>query len=219
MKEVEIIPAVLARDVIALRTQVEHVADLDTVLHIDLADGIFVPDKTLLQPEEYAEVVTQGMTIELHLMVTNPIEVLQRWSDVFDIFSAHVHCETVTPQQWADLRNKYPEEVLNLAIRPETPIEVLKGYSPAPLCVLVLGVEPGKMGQEQLPETHQRIQAIRKIVMLEHLVIDGGVNPKTLPSSVAAGATIAICGGYIQSSADPGGAIEQLQASLGSLQM
>lgn len=106
--------------------------------------------------------------------------------------------------------------MFGIAINPETDIDVIKEYLPLIHLVLVMGVKPGKGGQEFIPETVQKIESLKKYIDENNLdldiEVDGGVNDKTAERVVEAGANILVAGAYITSKDDPKEAISFLKS-------
>jgi ribulose-phosphate 3-epimerase len=180
---IQIIPAILAT------SEEDYIADLKRIedshmfeggwVHIDLADNKFVQNQTI-----GPEIITRNPTnlkIELHLMVENPQEVMKKLEGM-DIGRTITHIEVGNTNS-------------SLALNPETPASALKGAQVE--TVLVMGVHPGKQGQEFIPDVLEKIKQIKKMNPKVLVGVDGGVAPENAKLIVDAGADYLVVGSHL----------------------
>ena len=188
---IEIIPSLLDVDEASFLTHVTGLGHSVEMIQIDIADGVFVPNKTWADPEIIQKHL--ALTCELHLMVADPLVEATRWQGVPQVRRVLIHYESVHDVANAITSLKTYGWEIGLVLKPKTPIDVLKPHLASIQTVMFMGVEPGFQGQAFIPETLNRIREFKKISSLP-VAVDGGVNETTLPDLVAAGADI-LCPG------------------------
>lgn len=203
----EIIPAILAKDEKEFRRKIEMVTDLCDTVQIDVMDGKFVNNTTFADPQEI-ERMNLPMEFEIHLMVEDPEAHLDAWS-VAGCSRALVHAESVEDLRAAlESVHAYGME-RGISINPQTPIEDIEDAIDLADVVQVMGVQPGFMGQEFVPETVAKVAALRDKYPDLVIEVDGGVSDKTAADLADAGADRLVSGSFIFSGA-PAKAIETL---------
>ncbi|MGN0194102.1 MAG: ribulose-phosphate 3-epimerase [Pseudoramibacter sp.] len=166
-------------------------------LHVDIMDGHFVPNITM-GPDQVAQIrKTVDLPFDVHLMITHPLSYIERFAKAgADTITVHVEAADDT-DACLDAIEKlgcHPAVVIS----PETPVDAVKPYLDRVDMVLVMGVHPGFGGQSYIPETTDRLKAIRQMIDASgrdiRLEVDGGVNFKTLPEILDAGADTIVSG-------------------------
>jgi len=147
-------------------------------VHVDVSDGVFTPWKTI-SPEVVKKHPTK-LKIELHLMVENPKEIIDKLESV-DLGRIITHIEV--------------EKSAHIAINPETPVSILDGLQAE--SVLIMAIHPGKQGQEFIPETLEKIKQIRKSHPNILIGVDGGVTPENAKLIIDAGADYLVVGSHL----------------------
>jgi ribulose-phosphate 3-epimerase len=213
-----ICPSILSADFSKLAQEIAAVeaAGADFI-HVDVMDGQFVPNIT------FGPIVVEGirkmtrLPLDVHLMIVDPL----RYVPAFARAGADhviVHVEAVDDPVRA--ANEIRERRLRagIAIKPGTPLERIIHALRACDTALVMTVEPGAGGQPFLPDSPQRIAAVRRAIdegghdcLLE---VDGGIDPETAKIAVRSGADSFVAGHSIFSTQDPGRAVRSLRASL-----
>lgn len=187
-------------------------------IQIDIADGKFTPHKTWGKPEELERLQTtdyglKKSSIEVHLMVENPLAVIDDWAEA-GAKRIIVHLEAVANSglQTTDYRLQNAGFEFGLALNPETPAEKLLPYLNKIKFVLILAVYPGASGQKFQPQVLEKIKvlkAARPDVIIE---VDGGINLETAELCKKAGADVVAAGSYIFENPNPRAAYERLAA-------
>lgn len=186
-------------------------------IHFDVMDGAFVEQITYGSPVLKSVRAATDMFLDVHLMVNNPAQQVKFFAEAgADLISFHIE----------SLSN--PEETLKairalgvksaLAVKPKTPIESVYPYLTLCDMVLVMTVEPGYGGQEFMPETLDKIRALREkadSIGLNSLLIevDGGINSKTAPLVKESGADVLVAGTGLFKAADMGEADRLLKST------
>lgn len=142
-------------------------------VQIDIADGVFTPNKTWQNSSELADLQT-FLNIELHLMVLEPEKNIEEWLKISAVKRVIVHLEGVKDfEKLKNLTDQYQKE-LGLAINPETSWEILKPYLEKINFVQILAVKPGLAGQKFNPQIIEKIKALKNYKNDVILEVDGG---------------------------------------------
>ena len=195
---IHIAPSILAADFSRLGELVREIelGGADRV-HVDVMDGHFVPNLSM------GPVVVKGLRpvtklpLEVHLMVSEPgkfVELfLKAGSDTLI-----VHHEVLADPRPLIKEVRGQGKRIGIAINPATPVEVLEPYLAEIDLALCMTVWPGFGGQAFLPESPERIRSLRKLIEKRNpkceLEVDGGIDMRTAPVSVAAGANVLVAG-------------------------
>jgi len=213
---IEVIPAVIAQNFQELEEKIRKVESYVDGVQLDIMDGKFVDNYTWPyakpgknNPAELRNLKTK-LNLEVHLMVEKPEEAIEDWINS-GVKRVIFHFESSRKIREIIRKLKAAEIPAGLAINPETPIEVLDEYVSDLDEVLIMTVEPGKGGQELLPETLTKIQKLRQSYPNLKIGADGGVNLNTAPEVVRAGADVLAVGSAIFNSDDIGQAIKELK--------
>ena len=197
---VRIIPALLAKDKEDFLRRAKLVADSVDLAQVDVLDGVFLPEKSWAEPVEIAQ-LGLPLFFEAHLMVQNPEEKIKSWSAVAERIIFHFEA-TAKPEVCIEEIRRYNKKV-GLAINPETSVETIAPYLRKIDFLLVMGVNPGKMGQQFLPETITKIKQVRKIMPELPIMVDGGVKKENIATMYEAGVRDFVVGSGIFKAADP----------------
>jgi ribulose-phosphate 3-epimerase len=208
-----IAPSILAADFARLGEQVlETERGGAQRIHVDVMDGHFVPNLSM------GPAVVQGLRrvtrlpLEVHLMVTDPT----RFVDSFlraGADSLLVHHE-VLPDPRPLLQQIHGRgKKVGMVINPETGVEALEPYLNDIDLALCMTVHPGFGGQTFLPESPERIRRLRGFIDQINpgceLEVDGGIDEKTAPIAVEAGANVLVIGTAIFAAPQGAGAAIQ----------
>ncbi|MEC8892351.1 MAG: ribulose-phosphate 3-epimerase [Candidatus Poribacteria bacterium] len=199
MKNVKIVPSILAADFSQLGEEIQKVAEAGAdLIHFDIMDGHFVPNLTMGVDLVKAVRRYTDLPFDVHLMVTHPQDYIESFVDVgADLIT--IHAEIVTaPISVVIGKIKSLNILVGLATRPQTPISVINPYLPDLDLVLPMSVEPGFGGQKFMLDTLEKIsyidKKIKEIGKSIDLEVDGGINEKTAPLVIERGATILVAG-------------------------
>lgn len=185
-------------------------------LHFDVMDGVFVEQITYGAPVLKCLRRATDMFLDAHLMVDNPEKQIDFFADAgANLIDIHIEsrCDVSGCLKRIRERGVMPA----VALKPATPIESV--YELLPLCdmVLVMTVEPGYGGQGFIPETVEKIKALRSYADKNgfeklHIEVDGGINRNTADTVKRAGADVLVAGTGLFGSEDMRAANDLLKA-------
>ena len=214
---VKLSPSILAADFANLERDIHSVESAE-FLHIDVMDGLFVPNLSVGIPVVQAIRKVTDMTLDVHLMIVQPGRYAERFIRAgADLLT--IHLEADSPEQIAQTLRQIRDLgcKASLSIKPATPAEALIPYLPLCDMVLVMTVEPGFGGQaflaDQLPKIRTIAEAIRSGGYDCLLQVDGSIDRRTAPLVVQAGANVLVAGTSIFSAPDRQAALTALRVS------
>lgn len=197
MKNIKIAPSILSADFSRLGEEVVAVEKAGAdYLHIDVMDGMFVPNITLGAPVIKSIRGISNLVFDVHLMIENP----ERYIEDFvkagaDIIVVHVEA-TKHLHRVVQLIKSYGVKV-GVSLNPATPVETLKYIIDDLDMVLVMSVNPGFGGQKFIPSSLKKIKEIRELNSNIDIEVDGGITDETIKECIEAGANIFVAGSYI----------------------
>lgn len=182
-------------------------------IHFDVMDGAFVDQITYGSPMLKCVRKSTDMFLDVHLMVNDPESQIKFFAEAgADLISFHIESKS-DPRGTLELIRSFGVKSA-LAVKPGTPVEEV--FPLLPLCdmVLVMTVEPGYGGQAFIPETLDKIRALRSFAGAElDIEVDGGINAKTAPLVREAGANVLVAGTGLFKAEDMAQANAALKAS------
>lgn len=211
-----IAPSVLAADFANLQRDVEMInrSDADW-FHIDIMDGVFVPNISFGMPVLDAIVKHATKTIDCHLMIVDPDRYVETFAKLgCDILT--VHYETCTHLHRTLQLIKSHGMKAGVALNPHTRVHLLTDTIQDIDMVCLMSVNPGFGGQSFIENTYDKIIQLKKIIDFkgsETLIeIDGGVTDKNAKQLADAGADVLVAGSYVFKSDDQIKTIKELRA-------
>lgn len=188
----QIIPSILIKTKQDFINQIHAIENSVTMAQFDIADGEFVPNTTWSDPEIVGK--ESKIDIELHLMVSDPLEEIKKWTKIKPVKRVLVHYESTEDLDIVIEEIKNNNWQAGIVLNPSTAIKNVKPYLNKIKSVMFMGVVPGFQGQKFIPETLDRIRELKQLKPEIFVEVDGGVNLETIPDIVRAGAD-AICPG------------------------
>jgi len=170
--------------------------------HLDVMDGAFVPNKSLLFDFSFRE------KSEAHLMMKKPCEWLKE--NAGDVDRIIIHAESDDASNAVKMAKASGKKV-GIAINPGTPADAVEEYAKRIDKIVVMTVHPGAYGTTFLPETLGKIKQLRKMYPDVLIEADGGVSPETIEALRKAGADLFVAGSYLQNSDEPLKAKKELE--------
>jgi ribulose-phosphate 3-epimerase len=208
-------PSVLSCDFANLQRDVELINSSEADwFHIDVMDGIFVPNISFGFPVLRAIQKHAKKTLDVHAMIAQPDlyidEFYQAGADMLT-----VHFEACTHLHRTIQRIRSTGMKAGVALNPHTPIALLEHVIEDLDLVLVMSVNPGFGGQTFIPGTIEKVAQLRELIDTRgcrtKIEVDGGVNLETGALLVKAGADALVAGNFVFNSDDPKETIHQLK--------
>lgn len=194
-------PSILASDFSRLKDEVQSIekAGADLV-HIDVMDGMFVPNITLGAPVIKCLKGKTTLPFDVHLMINEPVRYIDDFASAgADIITFHIEAATDVDATIEKIREAGCKPAIS--IKPGTAAEAVLPYLDRVYMVLVMTVEPGFGGQSFMPETMQKVRAIRDEITRRnldtHIQVDGGIDNNTVSVAAGNGADILVAGSYV----------------------
>lgn len=194
----EVIPGILEKEWGEIERKIELVKPFARTIHIDLLDGKFAPNTSFLDPAPFKK-YSQDLFFELHMMVEEPIDYLEKWSKAgFRRFLGHI--EKMSDQAEFVAKAEALGEV-GLAFDSLTSVGGLKVSFEDLDALLVMTVKAGFSGQAFVEEDLKKVIEISKKTLLP-VEIDGGINDLTITKGIFAGANRFVATSYLFSGSD-----------------
>ena len=213
---IQIAPSMLSADFLHLEKDVEMVNEYADLFHLDIMDGTFVPNISFGFPVVEAIAKKARKPLDVHLMIVHPEKYVERFAKAGAAYISF-HYEAALENSEAIIGQIQALGVkAGIVINPDCPVEAIFPLLPKVDFVLIMSVFAGFGGQRFIPESLDRVRAVRaeldrlgrKNVPVE---IDGGVGPENAAEVIAAGAGILVAGSAVFKSENPQEAIESMR--------
>ena len=210
-----IAPSVLAADFANLQRDVEMINQSDADwFHIDIMDGVFVPNISFGMPVLRDIVKHANKTIDVHLMIVDPDRYIKTFADLGSNILT-VHYEACTHLHRTLQAIKAEGMKAGGAMNPHTNGRVLEDVIKEIDLVCIMSGKPGFGGQSFIENTYKKIKQLREIISRNNaetlIEIDGGVTSKNAKQLVEAGADVLVAGSFVFKSDNPTQTIEELK--------
>ncbi len=215
MKNTLIAPSVLAADFANLQRDVEMINNSAADwFHIDIMDGVFVPNISFGMPVLAAINKHAKKTIDVHLMIVDPDRYIETFKNLgADILT--VHYEACTHLHRSLQAIKAAGMKAGVAINPHTNVALLEDVINDIDLVCIMSVNPGFGGQSFIENTYKKVQQLKEIIVRNNastlIEIDGGVTDKNAADLVKVGADVLVAGSFVFTAQDPIATIDNLK--------
>ena len=196
---IKIAPSILSADFANLERDIQRISTADYV-HVDVMDGMFVPNITIGIPVVKSIRPTTALPLDVHLMI---------------VVTVHVESDTEEKLHDAIARIHAKGKRAGVVLKPKTPAETVLPFLNEVELVLVMTVEPGFGGQKFMADMMPKVSAIRRWIDEKNpgceLEVDGGVDPVTCKTCIAAGANVLVAGSAVYKADDIPARIAELR--------
>ncbi len=183
-------------------------------IHFDVMDGVFVNNISYGIPVLESVRRRTDMFVDAHLMITDPIRYIEAFAKSgADNITFHLEAAPDVNAVINEIRRCGKRA--GIAIKPATPVSQVLEYAGSVDMILIMTVEPGFGGQGFIPESTDRIRALRTALnergLTTDIQVDGGINAKTCPEVKAAGANVLVAGSYLFGAKDMAQAVKAMR--------
>ena len=215
---VKVAPSILSADFVNLERDIRALKETGAdYVHVDVMDGLFVPNITIGIPVVAAIRRITDMPLDVHLMIDRPL----RYVDDFckagsDLLTVHVEADTQENTLAALKRIRENGVRAAISVKPKTPAEAVLPFLPYCALILVMTVEPGFGGQSFMQDMMPKLKTIRGYIDAQNpgceLEVDGGVNAETARICRENGANVLVAGSAYFKAADPAAFVRAVKA-------
>jgi ribulose-phosphate 3-epimerase len=214
-KNTIIAPSVLAADFANLQRDIEMINNSQADwFHIDIMDGVFVPNISFGMPVLEAIAKHATKTIDVHLMIVDPDRYIKTFADLgANVLT--VHYEACHHLHRTLQAIKAEGMLAGVAINPHTSIDLLEDVINDIDLVCIMSVNPGFGGQSFIENTYNKVTKLKDLIIQKGantiIEIDGGVTNKNAAALVEAGADVLVAGSFVFKAANPTATIADLK--------
>lgn len=212
MPRIKIAPSILSADLSRVNDEIKEVAKYADLIHVDIMDGIFVPNTTV--DANFVKTINTRIPLDVHLMVHEPSDSYLKGFIDAGASSITIHeeaCKNPARQIEFIKRNKIKAAI---SIKPKTPLANIEKYLNMVDMVLIMTVEPGWAGQKFISEAMPKVRQLRKLKPRLDIEVDGGINNYTARTAYDEGANVFVAGSSIFGKKDRVAAIKDVLNSL-----
>lgn len=208
-------PSLLSADFLHLERDIEMINNSDADwLHLDIMDGVFVPNISFGFPVMEAVAKVCKKPLDVHFMIVHPEQYIERTARLGAMLM-NVHLEACTHLHRTIQEIHRAGMKAGVTLNPSTPVSALEDIIGDVDLVLLMSVNPGFGGQKFIPNTINKVSRLRELIARSGskalIEVDGGVQNETAPRLVEAGADVLVSGSYIFGAENPTEVIKSLK--------
>ncbi|MEI6215826.1 MAG: ribulose-phosphate 3-epimerase [Actinomycetes bacterium] len=215
MTSFRICPSILNADQDRLPQEIARIALDAELLHLDIMDNIFVPNKTFDFAQSKAIIEESPIPVDVHLMITDPDHLAASYAQA-GAASVTFHFEATTDPAGVIASIRGGGARVGMAIKPKTDLEIVAQFIADIDMLLIMTVEPGFGGQSFMSDMMPKVKKARTIIDLlpnprPWLQVDGGISLTTIEAAATAGADTFVVGSALFKAEDPAIAIREMK--------
>jgi ribulose-phosphate 3-epimerase len=217
-KEIRITPSILNADFSRLNEEIDSIAGVSDLLHLDVMDDVFVPNFTF-DFEAASKIINESsLAVDAHLMVADVDLIATQYAEL-GCASVTIHAEATEniPQTLKNIRRAGSRS--SLGIKPNTQIEQYAEFIDDIDMFLIMTVEPGFGGQKFMENMMEKVRTTRKMIGDRPiwLQVDGGISLQTIEIALEAGADTFVVGSAVFNAPDPAQMVVDLRKLAASI--
>ena len=203
-REIRITPSILNADFSRINEEINSIAQVSDLLHLDVMDDVFVPNFTF-NFETASKIITDStLAVDAHLMVADVDQIAVQYAEI-GCASVTIHAEAThnISQTLKNIRNAGSRS--SLGIKPNTSIDDYAQYVDLVDMFLIMTVEPGFGGQKFMENMMHKVRRAKEIIGDRPiwLQVDGGISMNTIEIALDAGADTFVVGSAVFNASDP----------------
>ncbi len=215
---IKVAPSILSADFVNLERDIRKLSETGVdYVHVDVMDGIFVPNITIGIPVVAAIRRITDLPLDVHLMIDRPLRYVEQFCKAgSDLLTVHIEADTEENTLEALKKIRANGVRAAVSIKPNTPAEAVLPFLPLCDLILMMTVEPGFGGQSFMEHLMPKLRQLRAYIDAQNpaceLEVDGGVNEKTAMICRENGANVLVAGSAYFKAADPAAFVRALKA-------
>lgn len=215
---IKVAPSILSADFVNLERDIRKLSETGVdYVHVDVMDGIFVPNITIGIPVVAAIRRITDLPLDVHLMIDRPLRYVEQFCKAgSDLLTVHIEADTEENTLEALKKIRANGVRAAVSIKPNTPAEAVLPFLPLCDLILMMTVEPGFGGQAFMEHLMPKLRQLRAYIDAQNpaceLEVDGGVNEKTAMICRENGANVLVAGSAYFKAANPAAFVRALKA-------